>query len=188
MHTWDDSKILLAEIGMLKPQKATDWKGLFPLPQEIADFYAQVGPVDLTIQVTGNPIVCPALKRLANVQIGYRTHGNTGERIPNWPDRWLTIFHQGADPYIYDSDSGEVLFAIAGGGIWRPKKIASDLPTAVGIIATAAKAFAGLGDAALDDETCEMTPLARKIIKTNLASYLNDANEAKTVFDLLFDQ
>ena len=83
---------------------------------------------------------------------------------------WLVVATEGSHPFIYELDSGRVLFDLAG-GVWDPQPIADDLATAFGALATVAQAYAALGEEALD-ETYELRPQARVQVRDALAEFL----------------
>lgn len=183
-------KQLLALSGQLQTQPATDWTGDIPLPQVLADFYANVGPmgktyyanigpVGLTFNVGGNPVCVPPLAKLWKLQAGYRWHGLTGERLADWQDYWLVIAEQGGDPFILDTLSNEILFAFHGANGWAPQLIAPNLAAAIGAIATVANTLDALGEAAYDDDTGELTSASRLAVTDGLASYFNDKATAQ---------
>jgi len=186
---------LLAPWGELRPQPASDWQGPIPLPAALADFYAQVGPcgetyhaqvgpTGVSLDIGGNPVDIPPLHKLWQRQAGYRWNAVSGERIADWCEQWLVVADQGADPFILDTASGEVLFAFHGAGTWQPKLLAATLQTAFGGLATMANAMAELGDDAFDD-TGELLATARAAVAASLASYLGSAPQAAQFLDVL---
>jgi hypothetical protein len=186
---------LLAPWGELRSQPASDWQGTLPLPQALADFYAQVGPwgetrhaqigpTGLSLEIGGNPVDIPPLHKLWPLQAGYRWNAADGKRLADWPEHWLVIADQGADPFILDTASGEVLFAFHGAGAWEPHRLAATLETAFGGLATMANTMAELGDDAFDDSD-ELLATARAAVATSLAAYLGSAAEATHFLDAL---
>lgn len=131
MASIEQARAALAPHGVLVPQLAAEhWHGEIPLPEAIAAFYEQVGPLGnwinervghagLTVSTAGNPFSIPPLARLWSQQAGYRWHGITGERLASWPDHWLVVADQGADPFIFDLRSGAIQFARHGAGAWE---------------------------------------------------------------------
>src|SRR5688572_30311796 len=93
-------KELVGKHGDLRSQPAEEWKGAFPLPQTLARFYRDIGPLDITIEGYGNPYFLPSLTRLWEFQAGYRWDGVTGERISDWDDDWIVVADEGGDPFI----------------------------------------------------------------------------------------
>ena len=131
MASIEQARAALAPHGVLVPQLAAEhWHGEIPLPEPIAAFYEHVGPLGnwinervghagLTVSTAGNPFSIPPLARLWSQQAGYRWHGITGERLASWPDHWLVVADQGADPFIFDLRSGAIQFARHGAGAWE---------------------------------------------------------------------
>ena len=182
-------KQLLAPAGKLEPQPATDWQGDMPLPQVLADFYANIGPmgntyyahigpVGLSFDVGGNPVSLPPLAKLWALQAGYRWHGITGERLPNWLDHWLVIAEQGGDPFILDILTNEVLFAFHGANGWAPQLLAPNLETAISGIATVASVMAALDENAHDEDS-NIKPETRTTVNQALTHYFKDATLAQ---------
>lgn len=178
---------LLEPWGELRAQPASDWQGGFALPQDLLDFYreigpwggvhhAQVGPVGLELACGGNPVSIPPLRQLWSRQAGYRWHGLSGERLPGWRDEWLVIAHEGSHPFIYELDSGRVCFDLAGGD-WNPRPIAEDAATALGALATVANRYAALGEDAVDADG-GLRQQARERVRDALAAFL-DADAAR---------
>ena len=86
MGTYDQARVILQRTDpsvILRPQPAADWTGEYPLPAAVAAYYAELGPDDVNIRGYGNGYYLPGLARLWAYQTGYRTHGHTGERIPD---------------------------------------------------------------------------------------------------------
>ena len=86
---------------VLRLQPPSDWLGEFPLPVLVAEYFAELGPVDVWIRGYGNPYFLPSLSGLWHYQAGYRRHPDTRECFPDWDDDWLVIADQGADPFIF---------------------------------------------------------------------------------------
>ncbi|WP_407136944.1 hypothetical protein [Xanthomonas protegens] len=188
-------RTLLASWGELRPQPASDWQGTLPLPQALADFYAQVGPwgdirdatagpTGLSLQLGGNPLDIPPLCKLWALQAGYRWNAIDGKPIAAWRDHWLVIADQGADPVILDTASGGVLFAFHGAGAWRPRPLAASLEIAFGGLATMANTMAELGDAAFDDSAA-LCATAHNAVAASLAAYLGSDVEAARFLETL---
>ena len=60
----EQARASLAAHGRLKSQPVEDWSGDFELPVAVADFYREVGPVNVSIKTGDNPIVLPRLGKL----------------------------------------------------------------------------------------------------------------------------
>src|SRR5688500_13721760 len=114
------AQTLVAEHGEVRPQSATDWRGTFPLPPDVAEYYKLIGPVDITIEGNGNPYFLPSLAKLWDFQAGYLWNSLSGESIDDWDDDWLVVGDEDGDPFIFDRGSSKVLFAHHGEGVWEP--------------------------------------------------------------------
>jgi hypothetical protein len=136
---------LLARFGTCVPQPASDWQGDVPLPAAVAAFYAEVGPAGVEVPAPGNWFSFPTLVGLWELQSGYRWHGLTGERLPEWPDGWLVVAAQGGDPLVLDTTDGTLALLGHGRGGWD---FGHELP---GTLAEVAGAIALLGGLIEDD-------------------------------------
>ena len=122
---------LLAPWGTLQPQPASDWRGEFPLPGVVAEFYENVGPWGRVVHAGHGPnglcldasmlVDIPPLRNLWHRQSGFRWNGNTLERSRDWKADWLLVADADADPFILDMPSGRILFARHGAGGWYPE-------------------------------------------------------------------
>ena len=175
---------LLAPYGELKPQPATDWTGNTALPTMVEEIYTQIGPHELMISTGGNSIYVPSLAKLSTLQVGYRTDGNTHERIINWPDEWLVIAAEGANPFIFNCKDSQIYFDFAGGGKWQPRLLAPNIATAFGSLATLSSALANLDDET-DFEDFEMLPQAREKCIAALVNYMGDAQKAQIFVEII---
>lgn len=96
----------------LVPQPEGKWGGEFSLPAEVARYYAELGPDDVTIDAYGNPFFLPSLAGLWEFQAGYRFHPKTIKPFEGWSDDWLVVGHQGSDPFIFSRSSSRILYAL----------------------------------------------------------------------------
>lgn len=185
MHNSDEIRQLLLPWGELRPQNRGQWQGKpHALPQEIADFYAQigpwgeviyesVGPTGISLCVGGNPVCIPPLARLHDLQAGYAWQASVDESLEDWPEHWLVIAEQGGDPFIYDRLSAQVLFAFHGAGRWEPKVFAPDLHTAIGALATVANVHESLSEQELNLDD-GLTPQGRLRVLDALSRFTGD--------------
>jgi len=126
MSNYETAKHILQQIdpsASFRPQLAGEWRGDFPLPEALLEYYRMFGPVDLTIRGYGNPYFLPGLAKLWPYQAGYRYDAHTRQRFPDWEDDWLAIADQGADPFILSVSRGAVLHAFHGEGNWQPVEL-----------------------------------------------------------------
>jgi hypothetical protein len=182
---WQKLRELLEPYGDLKPQGISDWNGETELPDEVIEFYQYIGPNDLTVGLGGNPIMIPSLSALATYQVGYRTHGVTKQRIKDWPDHWLVIAVEGANPFIFDCEGSQVLFAMAGAGKWSPSVVATELYTAVSGIAVMANALHSLDDDQIYDDNFNLLPEAYESVLTALAHFLGSREKANAFVEAI---
>jgi hypothetical protein len=134
MTTYDTAKEILRRSyphAELRAQSLGEWQGDFSLPEEVAEYFAEFGPVNITIEGYGNPYFLPSLSRLWAHQTGYRIDGITHERILDWDDDWLVIADEGADPFIFSRSRAVILHAYHGEGVWEPQEMFVNLPEMV---------------------------------------------------------
>ena len=177
--TASQARELLAHHGTCSAQIADDWTGEIPIPDDIARFYAEVGPRDIEIVGYANPTFIPSLSELWNRQAGYRWNGLTGEPIADWPDSWIVVADEGADPYIFDSDTRRVLFAQHGTGEWDAGEIYPDLNTMAACIATLGIVISEADDFTDDDFLVQ--PKYRDMAVARLTDLLGITTEAEAI-------
>lgn len=182
-----------ARFGPLQAQSPELWQGDVPLPPALAAFYAQVGPWGETVHASVGPVGVsvpginvdfPPLHRLWALQAGYRWEGDAGARIADWPEQWLVIADQNADPFILDLDSGQVLFAFHGAGTWEATVLTEDLPTFVAVLAAVGTVYLEADDD-LEDDDGELRPVHRDAALQAAAAVLGDVEAADTFFETL---
>lgn len=118
-----NTRELVSRFGACAPQPASDWRGDIPLPDEIARFYEEVGPLGergrkgyqgVALPGHGNDINLVPLALLWREQAGYRWDGRTQVPIDEWPSQWIVLAWEGADAYIFDAETKSMLFALPG--------------------------------------------------------------------------
>lgn len=195
MASIEQARAALAPYGELAAQPAAEhWHGDIPLPPVIATFYEQIGPLGewinervghagLEVPNVGNPFSIPPLARLWQLQAGYRWHGITGERIADWPDHWLVVADQGADPFIFDLRTGAIQFARHGAGTWQDDEpIFADIFQMAACLGTIGQFVDEAGDELLlDDDSVD--PAQRARLVKRLAPLLGDAATAEAILD-----
>ncbi|MGE8704168.1 MAG: SUKH-4 family immunity protein [Achromobacter sp.] len=193
MNSFEPIRAQFARFGELRPQPRDAWQGDIALPQVLADFYDQVGPWGATYHQNVGPvgitlsetnISFPPLYKLWDRQAGYRWDASNGERVTEWQDNWLVIADQNADPFILDTETGEILYAMHGTGAWDADVVAPDLPTfasalaAVGVVCLEA-------DEDLRNDDWEIKPEHRARALQALTTVLGDPVEAECFLDVL---
>lgn len=182
-----------ARFGELRPQGRDEWRGDIPLPDALADFYARIGPLGKTYHAHIGPVgvtlsetnVCfPALSRLWDLQAGYRWDASNGQRVPAWQDNWLVIADLNADPFILDTGSGRILYAVHGTGTWAPDDIAPDLWTLAAALAAVGEIYLD-ADEDLRDDDWEIKPAYRDAVLDRLTAVLGDRGEAERFCEVL---
>jgi hypothetical protein len=157
MVTAEVAKRLLALHGDVRPQPSSDWTGAFPIPPRVEQFYREVGPSNVTIQVQANAYFLPCLADLWQFQAGYRWNGLSGEPIEDWSDGWLVVADEGGDPFIFARSSGVILHAYHGEGEWDATKMFPDLNTMAACLAQLGVIASEAGDEFLADD-CSIRP------------------------------
>jgi hypothetical protein len=179
MGAYDTAKELLrrTDAAAFRPQSPNDWRGDFPLPSAVAEYFAELGPVDVCIHAYGNPYFLPSLAKLWAHQTGYRTHGVTHERIPDWDDDWLVIADEGGDPFIFSRASGAILHAYHGAGVWEPTEMFDSLVEMATTFAIIGDIVASVGDALTDDDSL-ILPCYRQEARTRIGEFLHSPERA----------
>lgn len=121
------SLLLSSPDSVFRAQTVSEWAGTFDLPQPLADYYAELGPVDVHIPGYGNPYFLPSLASLWKFQSGYRYHPETFERFADWEDDWLVIADEGGDAFIYSRADSTISHAYHGEGIWSPEPLLASI-------------------------------------------------------------
>lgn len=101
----------LSVFGPVSRQEPLEWAGDDPLAPQLAAFYRAVGPEWIEIDTAGLPFLLFPLDRLWDEQAGYRWNRRTAARLVDWNEEWTVVAKQGADPFILDSSTGQVLTA-----------------------------------------------------------------------------
>jgi len=165
-------------------QSLTDWQGEFPLPDAVAEYFREFGPVDVTIDGYGNPYFLPSLSQLWAFQAGYRYHPQTLERFTEWDDDWLVIADEGGDAFIFSRASNVILHAYHGEGAWRPKPMFENL-------AEMATTFSIIGDIVvsagqdLTDDDSLILPRYQEEAKTRISNLIHSHERADALLSML---
>ena len=136
MITTKQCRSLLAQHGPLESQPPTDWMGDIPLPPAVEHFYAEVGPMDVAIEATGDAYFLPRLASLWDIQAGYRYNALSGNPLPGWDEDWLVVADHGGDPFILSLATSEVLLAKKGAAAWDPRPLFADVVEMAAVLAT----------------------------------------------------
>lgn len=156
-----NTRELVSRFGACAPQPASDWQGDIPLPDEIARFYQEVGPLGdrgrkgyqgVSIPGHGNDICLVPLAGLWKEQAGYRWDGRTSEPIDEWPSPWIVLAWEGVDAYIFDAEAKSMLFALPGAWPDDVHLIGGGPTEVVGALALYRLRYGEAGDNALTDD------------------------------------
>ena len=120
--------------GDLRPQGAGEWRGPFPLPPALAEFYAEVGPLGPVVYEHVGPVgvtipgTALGFAPLAAVGPAGRLSLGRQQRRASYglAEDWLVIADQHADPLILEMSTGRVLYALHGAGRWDAQWLAPD--------------------------------------------------------------
>lgn len=169
---------LLAKHGECRSQSASAWTGDFELPVEIANFYREIGPLDVNIEGFGNSTYMPSLAKLWELQAGYRYHPTSKQRFSEWNENWIVIAEEGGDPYIFCD--GKILLAMHGMGVWEPGEIFPNLNAMAACLATIGTVVveAGLN---LADNEAKIRPEYRQRAIADLTQYLENEQAAESL-------
>ncbi|MEM9283800.1 MAG: hypothetical protein AAGA96_18415 [Verrucomicrobiota bacterium] len=169
---------LLEAHGSCRSQSVDEWTGSIALPDSLARFYAEVGPVGVEVKGYGNPTYLPSLAELWDHQVGYRCDGVSGDTLDGWNPDWIVVADEGADPYIFSED--HVLFAHHGEGTWDPGEIYSDLNAMAAGIANLGSVIVDAGSDFTDDD-CLVRPKYREEALSRLRKILESSSEAESI-------
>ncbi len=169
---------------VLRPQLPSDWLGEFPLPEPVAEYFAELGPVDAWIRGYGNPYFLPSLSGLWHYQAGYRYHPDTRERFPHWDGDWLVIADEGGDPFIFSRASAVILHAYHGEGIWEPIEMFACLEEMATIFAIIGDVVESAGPMLTDDASM-IVPRYHQDARTRIGRYLHSTERADVLLQRL---
>jgi hypothetical protein len=186
MSLADVARESLAKHGKVKLQPASDWTGTIGLPPGVAQFYHEVGPVDITIESFGNPYFLPRLSGLWEFQTGYRW---SLEEVPldDWPPDWLVVADEGGAAFILAISRGVILCGIHGPRLFGAVEIFPDLNTMAICLSRLGSIVAEAGSD-FTDASCIMRPEYRDRSLTELHRWLgSDAAAASALMSLGWD-
>ncbi len=184
MITAEEVRGLLSRHGDLEPQPSSDWQGEFPLPESVARFFREVGPVDLTILGYGNDYYFPRLADLWEFQRGYRSGGLNDEPDKAWSDDWLVVADEGGDPFIVSRETGVVSYALHEEGDWSPIELFPDLNTLGACLACLGDVAVSAGRSLTDDES-RILPEHKQQASDGLRRIVGDASKVERILEAL---
>ncbi|MBD2095269.1 hypothetical protein H6F90_08870 [Trichocoleus sp. FACHB-591] len=149
---------------------------------EVARYYAELGPDDVTIDAYGNPFFLPSLAGLWEFQSGYRFHPKTMEPFTSWADDWLVVGHQGGAPFIFSRSSSRILYALHGRGVWDANELFESLEAMVTTFAIIGDVVVAAGDDLTDDETYLKGRYVKEV-EERVMDVLGSKGEAETVLN-----
>jgi hypothetical protein len=176
------ARMLPSEV--FRPQSRTNWQGEFPLPDPVAEYFAEMGPVDVWIGGYGNPFYLPSLSGLWRFQAGYRYHPDTYKRLSEWDDDWLVIADEGSDPFIFSRASHAVLHAYHGEGVWKPVALFGDLTEMATTLAIIGDIVETAGRLLTDDDSI-ILPRYQNEARARFSAWLNSSERADDVLQRL---
>ncbi|MEP0870472.1 hypothetical protein NDA01_11735 [Trichocoleus desertorum AS-A10] len=168
----------------LVPQPEREWCGDFSLPVEVACYYAELGPNNVTIDAYGNPFFLPSLASLWDFQVGYRFHPKTMERFEGWSADWFVVGYQGGDPFIFSRSSSRILYALHGRGAWDANELFRSLEAMVTTFAIIGDVVVGAGDDLTDEESYLKGRYVKKV-EERVVDALGSKGEAEIVLNSL---
>ena len=179
-----DIRQLIAAHGPVRPQLPAGWPGPFPLPDALAKYFADIGPLDVEIKTHGNPFFLPSLGRLWSHQGGYRWHAVTQQPVADWPDDWLVVADQGADPFIFSRRSEAVSFARHGIGGWVAEAMFNTVDEMAACLGTLGGIAIKAGQSFTDESFCVAAPY-RELAARSIGEILGDGKRASTILETL---
>jgi hypothetical protein len=94
-------------------------KASLPLPPALAGAFAHLAPIEnVRIDLGSHALTLWAPGELIELQVGYRWHGFSGKRMPEWDERFVVFAEDGADPLAlrHDQLDGPVYLSHRGEG------------------------------------------------------------------------
>jgi len=165
-------------------QPARLWRGDFPLPKTVVEYFADFGPVNVSIPGYGNPYFLPSLAGLWDHQAGYRYHPKTKKHLPGWDEDWLVVADEGGDPFILSRVSEMILHADHGEGEWTPEPIFRSMAAMASVLAVLGEIVALAGtDLTDDDSVLRLTH--RTEARSRIAKTIKSKNEADAALSRL---
>ena len=187
MASYDTAREILIRAfpnEVFRPQPSGDWQGEFPLPDPVAEYFAELGPVDAWIPGYGNPYFLPSLAGLWGFQAGYRYHPDTHRPFPDWDDDWLVVADEGGDPFIFSRAACAVLHAYHGSGVWEPAVLFGDLAEMVTSVAIIGDIVQSAGQLLTDDDSI-ILPHHQDDARKRIGDYLHSMERADTLLQRL---
>jgi hypothetical protein len=187
MASYDTAREILIRAfpnEVFRPQPSGDWQGEFPLPDPVAEYFAELGPVDAWIPGYGNPYFLPSLAGLWGFQAGYRYHPDTHRPFSDWDDDWLVVADEGGDPFIFSRASFAVLHAYHGSGVWEPAVLFNDLAEMVTSVAIIGDIVQSAGQLLTDDDSI-ILPHHQDDARKRIGDYLHSMERADILLQRL---
>jgi hypothetical protein len=119
----------------------------------VAEYYRDLGPLDVSVPNYGNPVFLPSLTNLWAFQAGYQYLPETHEFLPGWETDWLVIASDYESAFIYSRSSTTVLHALHGAGIWRPQPMFTELRQMAMTFAILGSIVKSAGSALMDEQS-----------------------------------
>lgn len=169
--SWEDPNECFAEIpasrvvellrahGEVRSQGPLEWNGDIPLPQHLATFYREVGPIDITIEGFGVSTLIPSLSKLWEHQARFR--GSTTDGLLNrirrrlfhrWDNDWIVVAIEDGDLFIYSVREEKILYTRQSRGTYEPHEVYPDLNTMAACMAILGTVAVNAGEDLFDDE------------------------------------
>lgn len=192
----DSSKIsatrvceLLRAHGGVRSQSPLDWNGDTPLPECLATFYREVGPVDITIEGFGSSTLIPSLSNLWQSQVNVHRPATDGlwsrirhRFLKQWNDDWIVVAIEGNDPFIYSAHDGKILYARNGRGAWEPYVVYPDLNTMAACMAILGSVAINAGDDLYEHaDDIYMRPIHMTEAIERIADEIGDKSQAANI-------
>lgn len=185
----DRVRELLCAHGEVRSQDASDWNGAIPLPEDIAMFYRDVGPIDITIEgCAGSSTLIPSLSHLWDSQAAVRgtSTNELWNRIVNklfhrWDSDWIVVAIDGADLLIYSVRDAKILSALYRRGAWEPYEVYPNLNAMAACVAILGSVAVDAGDDLTDDDS-SIRPKYRAQAMSWLTEELGNETDAEAAF------
>jgi hypothetical protein len=180
---------LLRVHGEVRSQGPLHWHGDIPLPQHVATFYREVGPVDITIEGCGSSTLIPSLSKLWDHQSRFRGSDTNGllnrlrRRLFNrWDDEWIVVAIEGDDPFIYSVRDERILYSLCHGrGTCEPYEVYPDLNTMAACMAILGTVAVNAGEDLFDDDDSQIRPIHMTQAIAQISKEIGDDSRAAAI-------
>lgn len=159
------------------------------VPEPIASFYREVGPVNISIEGYGEPAVIPSLSELWDLHTSYRADvankpfwmRTVGRLFDRWDSDWIVVAKEGrSSVFIFSIRTGRILSAYGmRDGDWEPREVHPDINTMAACMAILGSVCAEAGEDFSTDSGIRQQYLDQAV--SLLTEELGNETEARSI-------